>query len=148
MTPLKVKKLVPEAQIPKRANHNDSGLDLVAISKSFDEYGNVVYGTGIAIQMPDGYEGQLRPRSSISKYGIALANSPATIDAGYRGELIVKFKPTQYFEGRDYSYADCYEVGDRICQLVIQQVEYPSIEVIEELEESTRGVGGFGSTGK
>lgn len=144
---LKIKRLTPEAKIPVRANHNDSGLDLYATGRDFDKYGNVVYSTGIAVEIPDGYEGQLRPRSSISKYILQLANAPATIDAGYRGELIVKFKPTPHFTSRDMKEIDMYEVGDRICQLVITKVEYPEVIEVEDLTESIRGEGAFGSTG-
>lgn len=136
-----IKKLHADAVIPKYAKQGDAGLDLVATSKSYDEHGNVVYGTSLAIEVPQGYYAQLLPRSSVSKYDLVLANSVGVIDSGYRGELIVKFKAVS-------SIGAQYEVGDRIAQLII--LPYPQIEFVEvgDLSESERGQGGFGSSGK
>lgn len=144
---IRFRKLTENAITPKRATVGDSGADLTATGMSFDEFGNVVYSTGIAVEIPKGWEGQLRPRSSISRYCLALSNSPSTIDSGYRGELIVKFKPTSHFDGRDQRLPDMYEVGDRICQLVINKVELTDYQEATELSTSQRGEGGFGSTG-
>lgn len=153
-----IQKLHPDAVIPKYGTSGAVGLDLVATSKSFDEYGNIVYGTGLAIEIPEGYFADLRPRSSISKYDLVLANSVGTIDSDYRGELILKFKPAQLFSewnNRPFIYdADdnkkikTYEIGDRIAQLIIQP--YPKIQFIEvnKLSTTERGNGGFGSTGE
>ena len=94
MLEAKIKKLHKDAVIPKYETVGSVGMDLTAVSKGYDEHGNVVYGTGLAIQIPEGYYADLRPRSSISKYDLVLANSVGTIDADYRGELILKFKPT------------------------------------------------------
>lgn len=139
-------KLHENANITK-AKEGDSGYDLVATSKYFDEYGNVCYGTGIAVEIPNGYEGNLRPRSSIRKYSLALANSPGTIDSNYRGEIIAVFKPTLRF-GTPKAPLYEYEIGDRICQLVIGKVESPMFIQVSELSDSNRGTNGFGSTGK
>ena len=143
---VKIKKLHPDAVIPKYETTGSAGMDLTAVSKKH-EGENVVYGTGIAVQIPDGYYADLRPRSSISKYDLVLANSVGTIDSDYTGELIFKFKPTK---GSDYEYEvglNEYQVGDRIGQIII--MPYPKIDFIEvdELEETERGNGGFGSTG-
>ena len=94
MLEVKIKKLHKDAVIPKYETVGSVGMDLTATSKEYDEYGNIVFGTGISIQLPDGYYADLRPRSSISKYDLVLANSVGTIDSDYRGELILKFKPT------------------------------------------------------
>ena len=94
MLEVKIKKLHKDAVIPRYETVGSVGMDLTATSKEYDEYGNVVFGTGISIQLPDGYYADLRPRSSISKYDLVLANSVGTIDSDYRGELILKFKPT------------------------------------------------------
>lgn len=136
-----IKKLHADAVIPKYAKQGDAGLDLVATSREFDEYGNVVYGTGLAIEVPQGYYAQLLPRSSISKYALVLANSLGVIDSGYRGELIVKFKPVAGSGGT-------YALGDRIAQLII--LPYPQINFVEvdNLSDSERGNGSFGSSGK
>lgn len=153
MLEVKIKKLRKDAVIPKYETVGSVGMDLTATSKKYDEYGNVVFGTGISIQLPDGYYADLRPRSSISKYDLVLANSVGTIDSDYRGELILKFKPTNCFS-RDtervvtIETANDYEIGDRIAQLVI--LPYPKISFVEvdELSETKRGTGGFGSTNK
>lgn len=142
---LKVKKLVPEAVLPKRAHKGDAGYDLVAVSRSVDEDGAVVYGTGLAFEIPDGYVGLVFPRSSIAKKDIALSNSVGVIDSGYRGEVMAKFKFVDpLIKHEEYHW---YGVGDRIAQLVIMKL--PDIQMIEcdELGESERGTGGYGSTG-
>lgn len=143
---LKVKKLVPDAVLPKKAHNSDAGYDLVAVSRSVDEDGAVVYGTGLAFEIPDGYVGLVFPRSSIAKKDIALSNSVGVIDSGYRGEVMAKFKFVDpLIKHEEYHW---YDVGDRIAQLVIMKL--PDIQVIEcdELGESERGTGGYGSTGE
>lgn len=145
MLEVKIKKLHKDAVIPKYETVGSVGMDLTATSKNYDEYGNVVFGTGISIQLPDGYYADLRPRSSISKYDLVLANSIGTIDADYRGELILKFKHTI---DCDLESLKEYDVGDRIAQLVI--LPYPKVSFVEvdELSDTERGTGGFGSTNK
>lgn len=147
MLEVKIKKLHKDAVIPKYETVGSVGMDLTATSKKYDEYGNVVFGTGISIQIPDGYYADLRPRSSISKYDLVLANSVGTIDSDYRGELILKFKPSVYFGvNRGDDDGVMYNVGDRIAQLVI--LPYPKVSFVEvdELSDTKRGTGGFGST--
>ena len=94
---VKIKKLHKDAVIPSYAKPGDAGMDLVAISKVYDKYGNVSYGTGIAIEIPHGYMGLIFPRSSNSKYDLLLTNSVGIIDSGYRGEILLKFKPSVIF---------------------------------------------------
>ena len=110
--------------------------------------GNVVYGTGLAFEIPEGYVGLLFPRSSNAKKDLLLSNSVGVLDSGYRGEVTFKFKPCEVFEKPDLTYPEKYEVGDRIGQLII--IPYPHIEfeVVEELSDTDRGAGGYGSTGK
>ena len=147
MLEVKIKKLHKDAVIPKYETVGSVGMDLTATSKEYDEYGNVVFGTGISIQIPDGYYADLRPRSSISKYDLVLANSVGAIDSDYRGELILKFKPSVYFGvNRGDDVGVMYDVGDRIAQLVI--LPYPKVSFVEvdELSDTDRGTGGFGST--
>ena len=91
---VKIKKLCDSAVIPSYAKPGDAGMDLVATSRIFDKYGNVEYGTGLAMEIPEGYVGLLFPRSSISKQDLSLANAVGVIDSGYRGEIKFKFKPT------------------------------------------------------
>ncbi|MCM1296594.1 MAG: dUTP diphosphatase [Muribaculaceae bacterium] len=147
---VKIKRLHPKAVIPAYAKEGDAGLDLTATSRSFDEQGNVVYGTGLAFEIPKGYVGLVFPRSSLSKYGLSMSNHVAVIDSGYRGEVVMKFKPQFQFDKVDgVSLSEkFYNVGDRIAQMII--MPYPHIDFVEvdELSETERADGGYGSTGK
>jgi dUTP pyrophosphatase len=142
---VKIKKLNQEATIPEYATTGDAGLDLTAISKTkpaqFTD-GSIVYGTGLAIEIPEGYVGLLFPRSSISRYGLMLTNSVGVIDSSFRGEIQLKFKPVGNYSPLEYG------VGERVAQLII--LPYPQIELVEaqELSDSERGSGSYGSTGQ
>ena len=138
---VKIKKLHKNAVIPSHSKPGDAGLDLVAISEFDDDHYNICYGTGLSIEIPYGYVGLIFPRSSISKTDLILRNSVAVIDSGYRGEIILKFNTLCDLSIKEYS------VGDRIAQLII--IPYPHIEFeeVEELSETERGAGGYGSTG-
>ena len=138
---VKIKKLVENAVIPTYAKKGDAGMDLTATSKTYDERGNVVYGTGIAVEIPNGYVGFVFPRSSICKTDLLLTNSVGVIDSGYRVEIMAKFSYVHMHNKK-------YEIGDRIAQLII--MPYPIIEFVEseELSETERGDGGYGSSGK
>ncbi len=140
---IKIKRLHKDAIIPTYGKPGDAGLDLTAVSVSKDEYGNAVYGTGLAIEIPAGHVGLIFPRSSNSKTDLYLTNHVGVIDTGYRGEIMFKFRPI-----KGLLNAKVYAVGDRIGQLMI--LPYPIIELIDvaELSESERGTGAFGSTGK
>lgn len=137
---VKIKKLHPDTVIPVYAKPGDAGLDLVATEKLIETTNQITYGTGISIEIPEGYVGLVFPRSSIRKYELELSNSVGVIDSGYRGEIQLTFNIIT-------SYANVYEKGDKIGQLII--LPYPSIELLEvdELSETERGTGGFGSTG-
>lgn len=142
--PMKVrfKKLDEKAVAPTKAHPTDAGFDLTAISVKEDcVRGIVTYGTGIAVEIPDGYVGLIFPRSSIYKKSLSLCNSVPVIDSGFRGEIMLKFRIEQ-------PHIQRYSLGDRIGQLII--IPYPDIEFVEadELSDSDRGIGGFGSTGK
>lgn len=143
---VKIKKLHPSAVIPQYANFGDAGLDLTATSMSLDDL-NVVYGTGLAIEIPQGYVGLLFPRSSISKRVLFQRNAVGVIDSGYRGEIMIKFGYYKKDHKQIFQADKVYEVGERIGQLII--VPYPQIELVQvaELSESERGTGGFGSSG-
>lgn len=143
-----VKKLDSNAVLPTYAKHGDAGMDLTATSKSYDEHGNVVYGTSLAFEIPAGYVGLLFPRSSNTKKDLILGNSVGVIDSGYRGEVVFKFKRSTTSTQETsfgYSYEE-YEVGCRIGQIII--MPYPKIEfnLVDELSITDRGIGGFGST--
>ena len=138
-----VKRLHKDATIPAYSKPGDAGMDLTAISATKDEYGNVVYGTGLAIEIPEGHVGLIFPRSSNSKTDLYLTNHVGVIDSGYRGEIMFKFRPIDGLLN-----AKVYQIGDRIGQLMI--LPYPAVELVdaEELSSSERGEAGFGSTGK
>lgn len=143
---VKIKKLVENAVIPQYAHDTDAGLDLTAVSLERDDYGNLVYHTGLAIEIPDGYAGFLFPRSSVSKYDLSLCNCVGVIDSAYRGEIILKFNYLNSIVNCGHD-RDIYGKGDRVAQLII--LPYPKIKLVEtdELSDSDRGEGGFGSTG-
>ncbi len=148
---VRIKKLHPNAVIPTYAKDGDAGMDLTAVTKSYDRDGNIVYGTGLAFEIPEGYVGLVFPRSSLSRLDIALSNCVGVIDSGYRGEVTVKFKPAMLFnrEQRPIILNNrIYEVGERVAQIII--IPYPQITFIEadELSETERGTGGYGSSGK
>ena len=140
---VRVKKLHEDAVIPAYGKPGDAGLDLTATSIEKDSYGNVVYGTGLAIEIPAGYVGLIFPRSSNSKTDLYLTNHVGVVDSGYRGEIMFKFRANPSLIN-----AVIYQVGERVGQLII--IPYPQIELTEaiELSDSERGNGGFGSTGK
>ena len=136
-----VKKLSSDATIPTRANPGDAGVDLVATSCKHDVH-YIEYGTSLAVAIPDGFVGLLFPRSSVSNTNMVLANSVGVIDSSYRGEVKVRFKLT----GPGYM-AKTYAVGDRVAQLVIVPIVEAKVLEVQELPESKRGAGGFGSSG-
>lgn len=146
---VKIKKLSDAAVLPTKAHATDAGFDLVAVSKEYKN-GYVVYGTGLAFEIPVGHVGLVFPRSSIANTSLSLTNAVGCIDAGYRGEVMAKFKGTvdYMFPGLDDGHNEEYEVGDRIAQLII--IPIPDIEFVEsdELSVSDRGTGGYGSSGK
>lgn len=141
---IKIKKLVENAVIPTYAKSGDAGLDLTATSWNLDDYGNFVYHTGLAIEIPEGYVGLVFPRSSVSKKKLFLTNAVGVIDSGYRGEITAKFKKLDSKNEK----SSFYEVGERIAQLII--LPYPQIEFeeVKELTKTERGTGGYGSSGK
>jgi len=138
---VKIKKLHNNAVVPQYAKAGDAGMDLVA-TEVIDGYGfSVTYGTGLAMEIPEGFVGLVFPRSSIRKYDLSLTNCVGVIDSGYRGEIQATFRKEAGIPSKRY------DVGDKIAQMII--LPYPSIQFIEtdELSDTERGEGGFGSTG-
>lgn len=174
---IKIKKLSPDAVIPEYSTLGSAGMDLTAVSVEYDDNHNVVtYKTGLSIEIPKGYVGLLFPRSSVYKLELTLSNCVGIIDSDYRGEIMFKFRinidcwtessknyedfqsslekgefkfyETARDEHRDWEvFTDIYKVGDRVGQLII--LPYPQIEFeeVDELSETERGSGGYGSTG-
>jgi dUTP pyrophosphatase len=143
VTELPFRRLRPEGKLPKAQQPGDAGLDLCSAVDVVVEPGErVMIPTGVAVAIPEGHAGLVLPRSGLAaKRGLTMANSPGLIDAGYRGEVICAAV------NLDREQPVKILVGDRIAQLVI--VELPRVEPtwVDELPETTRGEGGFGSTG-
>jgi dUTP pyrophosphatase len=131
------------ARPPARAHEDDAGMDLHANEAAhIDPGGRASVGTGVALAIPDGHAGLVVPRSGLAaEHGITLVNTPGLIDAGYRGEVRVLLLNTD----RERSFK--VSPGDRIAQLVLVKVEAPEPAEVGELSVTTRGEGGFGSTG-
>lgn len=126
---------------PYRANPTDAGADLVAKENTWLYNGErKLVKTGVAVEIPKGYVGLLIPRSSLSKLGITMTNSIGVIDSDYRGELMASLM---------YHGEHCYEIqqGQRIVQLVIVPILLPEFNIVNKLDTTARGEGGFGSTG-
>ena len=141
--PLRVRRLDARATLPARAHPGDAGMDLHALRGGELAPGErATVPTGIAVAIPHGQAGLVLPRSGLAaRHGIALVNAPGLIDAGYRGELAVVLHNTD----RQQRFA--FAAGDRIAQLVLVAVALPEVQEVSELGESTRGAGGFGSSG-
>lgn len=138
---IRFKKLHQDAQQPKKAHNTDAGFDLTATSMRVT--GSIVeYGTGIAVEIPEGYVGLVFPRSSICKKTIYLTNSVGVIDSGYRGEVMAKFRLDEIDRPQFI-----YTVGERFAQLIIMPIPSVTFQEAEELSDSERGTGGYGSTG-
>lgn len=173
---VKIKRLHKDAVIPQYAMPYDAGMDITAVSKKFDhETGCVVYGTGISVEIPEGYVGLIFPRSSIYKHYTEMTNCVGVIDAGYRGEIKVimraanrivrpiklwnrlraifcknPFKDQKSAENAlivDYFNSCNYKVGDRVAQLIIMPFPTVEFDEVESLSDSERGQNGHGSTG-
>jgi dUTP pyrophosphatase len=142
---LQIQRLDPELPLPAYANADDAGLDLLAREDALLRAGGgrALVPTGIAVAIPPGHAGFVQPRSGLAlQHGVTCLNTPGLIDAGYRDELKVVLVNTD--PERDYQV----HRGDRIAQLVIQQVVTAELVVVEELGDSPRGKTGFGSSGR
>ena len=149
---IKVKKLHEDAVLPKSANDTDAGFDLVAIDDGEETETYIQYNTGIAVQPENGYHTEIFPRSSISKTDLILANSIGLVDQDFRNEVMCRFKvvPNQLIINSTFGHLfwqpKKYKKGDKIAQLVIRKTERASFEWADNLNETERGMGGFGST--
>jgi len=143
---VKIKKLYEDSKVPQYATEGSSGVDLCAYLDSYPCYTlnpgeSWLFPTGICMEIPVGYEGQVRPRSGLAaKHGITVLNTPGTVDNDFRGQIHVCLLNTSNMP---------YTVhhGDRIAQMVFAKVEKAEFEEVDELQSTDRGDGGFGSTG-
>ncbi|MFI7440216.1 dUTP diphosphatase [Nonomuraea indica] len=143
-TEILIQRLDPGLPVPGYAHPGDAGADLHAAEDVELLPGErAVVGTGLAIALPDGYAAFVHPRSGLAaRHGVTLVNAPGTVDAGYRGEIKVTVINT------DAKEPFRIRRGDRVAQLVVQRVERAAFREVERLPGSTRGAGGFGSTGR
>lgn len=145
MVAVPLRHLDPELALPAYARPGDAGADLVAAQSVLLEPrgGRALVGTGVAIALPEGFAGFVQPRSGLAlRHGVTCLNTPGLIDAGYRDELrvlLVNLDPSEPYQ---------VQRGDRIAQLVIQAVEQAEWELVEDLDETARGLGGFGHSGR
>lgn len=154
-------KLAEGAAMPSKANDTDTGYDLTATGISYnEEHGFLQYNTGVFMQIPEGYEVKIYPRSSISKYDLLLCNGVAVIDETYHNEILLRFKTTVDYEfGRlDKNddlccsregipvpfYPNIYRIGDKIAQFEMKKKDEYSVVQVDDIEDSIRG--GFGSS--
>lgn len=140
---LKIKRLHKDAVWPTRAKQGDAGFDLTAISMEYDQKTDtVVYEFGLSIQVPKGHFGMIVPRSSIYKTNMMLSNHCGIIDSGYTGPIKAIFRTFPTYKNEPY------KVGDRVAQLILVPYYEPSLEEVDELDETERGDGGFGHSGR
>ncbi|ATD70704.1 MULTISPECIES: dUTP diphosphatase [Gordonia] len=143
LPPIAVRRLDPDLPLPTRAHPGDAGVDLCsAIDLELPAGRRQLVGTGIAIALPFGTVGLIHPRSGLAaRAGLSIVNTPGTVDAGYRGEIkvcLINLDPEQSIT---------ISRGDRIAQLIVQRVELPDFVEVEELDDTSRGDGGYGSSG-
>jgi dUTP pyrophosphatase len=141
--PVPVRRLDPDLPLPAYAHPGDAGADLVcAEDVEIAPGARSLVRTGVAIALPEGYVGLVHPRSGLAaRLGVTVLNAPGTVDAGYRGEILVNLV------NHDRTATAKISRGDRIAQLVVQRVEQAQFHVVDDLPDSTRGAGGHGSTG-
>ena len=136
---VKIKKLHTDAKIPQYSKKGDAGMDLSSVSFEDLPEDHVKYNFGLSLEIPEGFVGLIFPRSSIYKHNQQLSNCVGVVDSGYRGEISAVMKTNDDFAR--------YKVGDRCAQLIIMPFPKVEFELSEDLSESDRGNGGFGSTG-
>ena len=143
MLDVTVTRLDPDVPLPAYAHPGDAGADLVTtVDVHLPPGERVLVPTGIAIALPEGFAAFVHPRSGLAlRHGLSIVNTPGTIDAGYRGEIKV------LLVNHDHAEAVTLSRGDRIAQLVVQRVEHVRFVEVDDLDETARGSGGYGSTG-
>jgi dUTP pyrophosphatase len=143
MLEIAVRRLDPGLPLPGYAHDGDAGADLhAAEAVTLGPGERALVGTGVAVAVPEGYAAFVHPRSGLAlRHGLSVVNTPGTIDAGYRGEVKV------LLVNHDLHEPVVIDRGDRIAQLVVQRVEHARFVEVETLEDTSRGAGGYGSTG-
>lgn len=150
MVKLGFKKLHEDAKVPVKAHPGDAGMDVSSVDNvNLEPYVPTLVRTGLAVDIPEGYEVQVRPRSGLALEGVTVWNAPGTIDSGYKGEIgvILIWSPHQNYSDEIDARRRCIFKGDRIAQLVLAPVVECVTCEVEDVGSSERGTGGFGSTG-
>jgi len=140
---LYIKLLSENARVPQKAHETDGAYDVYADSIHYEDTGKVVVRLGFALEIPTGYRVRIVPRSSLTTTWWVLQNSPAIVDAGYRGEYMLRFAPLLEPNTEEFPF----KTGERCAQLYLEEEIPIEFVVAEELNSSPRGIGGFGSTG-
>jgi dUTP pyrophosphatase len=143
VVPVPVRRLDPDLPMPAYAHPGDAGADLVAAEDvELSPGARCLVRTGVALALPDGFVGLVHPRSGLAaRLGVTVLNAPGTVDAGYRGEILVNLV------NHDPEATVKISRGDRIAQLLVQRVERVRFHAVDELPDTSRGAGGHGSTG-
>ena len=131
--------------VPSRGHQTDAGIDLTAMAVEQKNHGVFLFDSGISIQISDGYYVEIVPRSSIIKTDFQMANSFGVIDPDYRGRIFIPFRFIGQVDGMKSAES---LLKQRIAQMIVRKLEPCSIEIVDSLDETERGIGGFGSTGK
>ena len=131
--------------VPNRGHHTDAGIDLTAMAVEQKSHEVFMFDSGISIQISDGYYVEIVPRSSIIKTDFQMANSFGVIDPDYRGRIFIPFRFIGQVDGMKSAES---LLKQRIAQMIVRKLEPCSIEVVDSLEDTVRGIGGFGSTGQ
>ena len=139
---IRYRRVDPAAPEPRYAHPGDAGMDLCSMETvTIPPHGTALVGSGIAMAIPRGFEGEVRPRSGMAtRRGVTLANTPGTIDCGYRGEIML---PLHNMRDEPVTV----EAGERVCQILIKAVAEAHMREVDELDDTERGTGGIGSTG-
>lgn len=141
---LKVKKLHPDAVLPFYSRGGDAAMDLTAVSCTYnEEFGYWEYDTGLAFAIPEGYVGLIFPRSSLSNKNQLLTNHVGVVDSNFRGSVKFRFKCVE-----KSTLKAIYKVGERLGQLMIIPIPFVNIQVVDQLDNTSRGSEGFGSSGQ
>jgi dUTP pyrophosphatase len=140
---IQLRRIDPDLPLPSYAHPGDAGADLHAAEEvELAPGARAAVRTGVALAIPDGYVGLVHPRSGLAaRLGVTVLNAPGTVDAGYRGEILV------ILVNHDRTEPVKISRGDRIAQLVVQRVERARFQVVDDLDDTARGAGGHGSTG-
>ena len=138
-------------KLPTYAKEGDACMDVYVHSVEHKDNGRIVYHTGLHFRLPEDYEMEIRPRSSMTKTTAVMQNAPGTLDSNYTGELLIVHKQFEYYNPQTVKMMDAFNVGDRVAQVLVRRREHiiwDEVSTKEDLGNTDRGDNGFGSTGK